>query len=123
MAEEQEHKLFSLYLISYFPCIRYILLSMLKQLLSSIFILAFLILFLYVVYFYINRYLELKYQNLYSFYDDRYSRGLKPGCLPGCTPEGECPNGNFCYADLGKNPKCCAYDFQCKSCKNAYDKK
>ena len=62
-------------------------------------------------------YLHNKYQNAYNINDPSYSKGLRPGCLPGCTAEGTCPQGNFCYDALSDNPSCCAYDFQCESCK------
>jgi len=95
---------------------------MLRELVVAFFVFIFLYLFIYVMFEYVMKYLHTKYQHLYSYYDDRYSRGLRKGCLSGCTPEGTCPGGNFCYDDQGPNPSCCAYDFQCNSCKQAYDK-
>lgn len=70
-----------------------------------------------VIYHLLTNYLHWKYQTIYSTNNPNYSNNLTPGCLPGCTPQGECPNGNFCYNATGKNPSCCAYDFQCNSCK------
>ena len=90
---------------------------MFDSIIVFIFVVIFLTLLLLVGYDFLIRYLNRKYQAIYSFSDPRYSRNLHPGCLPGCTSQGECPNGNFCYNALGPNPTCCAYDFQCESCK------
>jgi len=90
---------------------------MFDSMIVFIFVVIFLTLFFLVGYDFLIRYLDRKYQAIYSYYDPRYSRNLRPGCLPGCTSKGECPNGNFCYNALGPNPTCCAYDFQCESCK------
>ena len=90
---------------------------MLAFFLSAIFVIIFIYLIGLVFYTKIMDYLHYKYQTLYSFHHPKYTRNLRPGCLPGCTKKGECPNGNFCYNALGDNPSCCAYDFQCNSCK------
>lgn len=85
------------------------------QIMGFIFILAFVTLIAYLLHQYITQHLHRKYQGHL-----RIKQMKLPGCLAGCTKNGECPYGNYCYDDLGPNPSCCAYDFQCNQCKKLY---
>jgi len=55
-----------------------------------------------------------EYKDLYN--DEYYKRG-SGDCPAGCNA-GVCQN-DFCRDHRPPHPKCCAFDFQCKYCKNA----
>jgi len=71
--------------------------------------------FLAIAFVLIFRYLDVKTRQEYRMlYDNEYYKKNVGTCPKGCK-EGICQSTS-CYDHSPPNPKCCAFDFQCKHC-------
>ena len=87
---------------------------MIFVLLISITIIALVAWLAFFLYEYLDAIIHTRYRDL--FWDPRY-KNMKRYCPEGCN-RGECQYRKFCRHHFPGNEKCCAFDFQCKYCKD-----
>jgi len=77
----------------------------------ALLVMAVIILFMMMIF----RYLDVKTRQEYqSLYDSEYYKRPTGPCPEGCL-NGVCTSSR-CFNHRPPNPKCCAFDFQCKYC-------
>ena len=72
-------------------------------------------LLLILIYRFMDNELEIKYDNIKNYYDD--DKNLDDPCPEGCDM-GLCIQKEPCYNPFPPNPECCAFDSQCRHCKD-----
>ena len=75
-----------------------------------------LIMFLLIlIYKFMDNELETRYSDIKKYYDD--DKNLNKPCPKGCD-KGVCIQKEPCYNPFPPNPECCAFDSQCRHCKD-----
>ena len=70
---------------------------------------------LILIYKFMDNELEMRYGNIKKYYDDE--KNLDKPCPKGCD-RGLCIQNETCYNPFPPNPECCAFDSQCRHCKD-----